>query len=401
MIFSRWKFKLGLLLSIGTFCVTSLLSTAAAAPEQAKGFDALITQARQAKDAGLFERAITILKQAYAIRPAPTLLNNIGKMYSKLGRYKEAVKSYQLVVDDPDAPQQVRALDEQRIAKLEPKLSKAWVRVDGEVPWSNIWVNGQFCPTEGAAEIPVSPGTRWLEYQHRGGHGITLGRQNFPMGRRTTISRTHLDRNKPTATLLLGQIAPRPVDIEVDGLKVQSAASRLQTIELPAGNYTLRLMKPDGRWIQLKTQLQPGQETNVKTILPATWSSSAAAISSGPNRTLIRTTQVAAIGLGATLVTSGLYLFHDVDESREYILDETQNPNMTMRDADARWRTLNNRATLGGILTGLGGALVVGVGAWWWLDRPNVVASPGVARTRVVAPWCQETGCGLEIGGAF
>ncbi len=121
----------------------------------------------------------------------------------------------------------------------------------------------------------------------------------------------------------------------------------------------------------------------------------------GSNRTLIRTTQIAAVGLGATLITSGIYLFHDVGEERAYILDEKYTPNITMRDAEARWRSLNNRATLGGVLTGLGSALVVGVGAWWYLDRPSSKGPAKVAGTQVFAPWCDDAGCGLELGGAF
>jgi len=390
-------FKIIMVLFIGVLYLHSVSIGSPKTPS----FNELIKEARLAKDAGNYEEAIALLKRAHKIKATPVLINNIGKMYSKLGRYKEAVDAYRIVTDDPNASQEVRTLDEQRIGKLEPKLSKAWGRVEGDIPWTAVWVGGQFCPLEGQVEVPVRPGTRWVELKAKGGHRIRLRQLDLPMGRRTSIKATTFQNAESMATLRFEDLDPRPVELQVNGLNIESPSTGLNRLDLPAGTHVLRLMNPAGRWVQLKTTLRAAQEALVSKLLPSDWKERKSAYGTAPVPGVYRTTQILAAGLGATLITSGLYLFYDVEQSRAYVLDETQSPSMTMKEADERWRTLNNRATLGGILTGIGSAVVIGAGTWWWLGRSKGQAPATTARFRVFAPWCDQGGCGLEVGGAF
>src|SRR5712691_5995388 len=61
--------------------------------------------------AGQVERGIAELKQAYAIKPHPDLLYNIGRAYVDLGRIPEALDYFQrYVATDPDDRAQVEAV---------------------------------------------------------------------------------------------------------------------------------------------------------------------------------------------------------------------------------------------------------------------------------------------------
>ena len=69
----------------------------------------IMADAVKARDAGDLDRTVEFLREAYAVKPAPEILNNMGKILEQLGRYREAVDAYQKVADDPKADAQLRS----------------------------------------------------------------------------------------------------------------------------------------------------------------------------------------------------------------------------------------------------------------------------------------------------
>ena len=88
----------------------NLVAPAASAQEQ--GDDPCLTSDRcnnlyesalTLSKAGQFSAALSNYQEAYALKPVPWLLINIGRVQQKMGRPKEAMASYQQFLDSPGA----------------------------------------------------------------------------------------------------------------------------------------------------------------------------------------------------------------------------------------------------------------------------------------------------------
>ncbi len=69
--------------------------------EEAK---AAFAEGRAAFERGDYDRALTQFQKANSLAPAPSLSYNMGKTYEKMGRYKEAVSSFERYLEQIGAP---------------------------------------------------------------------------------------------------------------------------------------------------------------------------------------------------------------------------------------------------------------------------------------------------------
>ena len=58
--------------------------------------------------------------------------------------------------NDPEAPTDLRVLDQARLAALESKLSRAWVKVTAASRWTDVRVDHVFCPVNGGSESQLT-----------------------------------------------------------------------------------------------------------------------------------------------------------------------------------------------------------------------------------------------------
>lgn len=73
--------------------------------------------------AGDFAKAVLLLKQAYALKPAPVLVYNLARAYEGLGQLEEATLAYKEYLAKEPKPQDKGAI-ERRIATLEAQLAE-------------------------------------------------------------------------------------------------------------------------------------------------------------------------------------------------------------------------------------------------------------------------------------
>lgn len=92
----------------------------------------LVEQAARAREAGKLEQSLAFMREAYAIDPQPLLLNNVGAILEQLGRYAQAVETFEKVLASKDIPPELRELDEERVARLRPKLKSAYVFLEAK-----------------------------------------------------------------------------------------------------------------------------------------------------------------------------------------------------------------------------------------------------------------------------
>ena len=339
----------------------------------------LVTDAEAARAAGDDERAEALLREAYGQQALPVIMNNLGKLLEEQGRYLEALEAYRKVTDDPDADAQLRALDRARVGALEPKAIKGWVRVPAAAAWSWGRVAGALIPFDDALDVGIPPGARLVEIMPGAGGGILrLTVMRFPRGRRVVIDPTWTDR--PSGAVTLGDLVPPPSRVGLDGYPVTGYGPGVERLIVDPGPHEVRLESPNGKQIRVTATVAAGQVVDLGGLAKAPWSAihpaRAPAAASTLSPELARLLRGVTLGVGAMLAGTGLYLTHDVEQSKQYILDADRSPDLTMRDAADQWELLNTRSMVGGTLTGLGSALVMGGVVWWWLDDE---AAPEVA----------------------
>jgi putative intracellular protease/amidase len=147
----------------------------AAWPAFAEPSDQAVRMARKrfqegvvAVDAGNYEAARVAFQQAYALKPHPSVLRNLGQAELKTGRYLEAARHLSTFVRDTTYGTALeRESAAKSLAQAETQVGRVLVQVD--VPGANITIDGEL-----AGRSPVSdpfyaePGERVIRIQREG-----------------------------------------------------------------------------------------------------------------------------------------------------------------------------------------------------------------------------------------
>lgn len=83
-------------------------------------FKARLAKGNEYYQAGNLEKALVEFEAAYAIKPNPKLLYNIGLIYERLGKLKKAVDHYERFIVAPDVPLELRSNANDRLELLRP-----------------------------------------------------------------------------------------------------------------------------------------------------------------------------------------------------------------------------------------------------------------------------------------
>jgi len=83
----------------------------------------LFEKSVQAYRAGDFAKAVGLLKQAYALKPAPVLMYNLARAHEGLGQLDEAVRAYEDYLAKEPKPQDRGAI-EKKVATLKAQIAE-------------------------------------------------------------------------------------------------------------------------------------------------------------------------------------------------------------------------------------------------------------------------------------
>jgi hypothetical protein len=155
--------------------VLAFVPVLVAAPALAEPSNEAVKMARKrfqegvaAVDAGNYEAARVAFQQAYALKPHPSVLRNLGQAELKTGRYLEAARHLSTFVRDTTygtAPEREAAA--KSLAQAETQVGRVLVQVD--VQGADITIDGEL-----AGRSPVSdpfyapPGERLIRIQKEG-----------------------------------------------------------------------------------------------------------------------------------------------------------------------------------------------------------------------------------------
>lgn len=347
-----------------------LLVALAAPPAQAAPFDDLVAAAGKARAEGDLEATVKLLTQAYALKPLPALLNNLGRTYEELGRYRDAVTAYRRVADDPAADPDLRALDAARVAALQAKLGRAWVVARLDPEGLQLRVGGAPPQAAPGAEFPVPRGPQTFELIAADGASARLLRREFPVDRRTEATFALADP-EPSGVIALPAGAARATALSFDRVRVTADLRTLRSVRLPVGPHLLEARLADGTTVVEDVTVADGGElalADLATPAPAPTLAPKDPGRAGPSAGAIVTLIAGAVATGV-----GVYLISDAGAVRDEVRQaERDARGVVVGLSLARAQQLEARgddeATAGVIVATVGAAALVGGIVWLVLD---------------------------------
>jgi tetratricopeptide (TPR) repeat protein len=126
-----------------TLLAFALLATAAPALAQ-EGCDARchFQRGQSAYETGDYETAVNEWRAAYDMDSRPALQYNLAQAYERLGRYDEAVRSYEVYISAAPADDQRAQNARARVASLQQRVSNTSVLLTGGVEGAQIFIDG-------------------------------------------------------------------------------------------------------------------------------------------------------------------------------------------------------------------------------------------------------------------
>jgi hypothetical protein len=318
-------------------------------------------RAAEARDGGNAEETLSLLEQAYQVRPLPEVLNNIGRTLEDLGRYDEAADAYRRVIEHPNAKAALIDLDRQRLDMLAAKLGRGWLLVEnGSL---SAYLDGD--PIAVAEEVEVPLGPHLLELSQDDA-AILLFFTAIP-SKRTAVVRTPAERLESDAFLdLTGANLEK---LFINDRPIRSKLWQL-SLAMPAGTYRIRVERADGAQSK-QVRIGQGRRLMLNSVLqPPRQESITRAVTEPPSRSIVGPLVFGATGLVALGV--GSYLMAIAEADRDRVRDPTIENGVvvmpTMIEAVALESRANDRATAGIVALSAAGALGIGALLWWLLD---------------------------------
>lgn len=366
---------LGILL-IGVFGGAS--PTRAEPPDSRLTASEAAARARAAFDAGKHDRAIELLELAYRKAPKPVYVYNMGRVLDAAGRYGDAHAKFLLVLAQPDTPANLRRLCEAQVSRLEPRRSKASLRIrraEGEV----VQLDGALI-ADPTRERSLSPGQHTLCTLTAGGDGLACWRRSLIVGRATTWPPPVTPGERGEVDV--SAVAPLQA-LTIDGMVVQLPLSKVRLVSLDIGPHALVLEPAAGKPRRIDTALKPGRivieplsSTPPHVGIGATGTSTSVDRGAGP--WVLAGVGGAALASGVAVLVAGVLESADIESSERQRRDDGAIEGITQAEARSG-RDHASTLVLSGVITAAIGAAALAGGLTWGL-WPTEASGAGAAR---------------------
>ncbi len=354
------------------------LVVALTGPVEARTFDAIMSEAIEAKKAEDYERVVKLLEEAIALQPSPALINNLGSTFEKLGRYGDAVKAYTRVENDTNAPQELRNLDASRRAALAHKLGRIWVVTSFDRPGAQLRVDGEVMELEAGEELGLDRGAHTFECSAPDVTEVLLRFERFPVSRRSKLSCALGTRG---ATDLWFSVGPDDgvAAITVNGYELQASLESPRVVRFASGTAKLELVLKDGTRRKLTLTPERRGEAQFAQLMGSSERVSAPAPMgvTMPLESAQASSYMPLITAGAGLVgvAVGAGFMALADSQRQDIADAANasgdlplsaDPEMNQVQAYQTQDDARDNDELGTAILAVGASVAIG-GAIWWL----------------------------------
>ena len=319
----------------------------------------LLGEAAAARDAGDLEGALEVMRKAYALAPAPELLNNVGYLLQQLGRYREAFAVYERVLNDPGADAELLELQKARLAGLEHKLDRSWVECDPSLS-SRLLVDGSPADAR-TGEIALGPTTHTFELT--AGDSVLISWRKFPPGVRSRLDPAALEPKGRAAIL----IDDRVDALRVDGYGVRGLDKKRVLVEPGKRRLAVRL---SGRGeVRQDANLRAGDVLSIAEQFKPT--AQATAVLPPPEGPSVLPPLTLALGAAVALAGGGLLIAAEMDRSAVRSAERNEEGlivGLTYPEAVRLNDRSTDRTTAGAVVLSVGGAALVAGLIWWLFD---------------------------------
>jgi hypothetical protein len=320
-----------------------------------------------AVDMGKYEAARLAFQQAYALKPHPSILRNLGQAEFQVGRYLEAARHLSTFLRDTTfGAGDERAAAQKTLVQTEAKVGRLVVDV---VEGSEVSVDGELVGRSPLGTDPfyVEPGQRTVRIR-KDGYVPYEGVHLFEGGRTT--------------------------DLRID----------LRPLDSPAGPLDRPVTRAD-------VLAEPSAEKDVPVPRPApspaTSTGNSAAGARPPSSGLV--IALATTG-GITVISAGMWIGFALEGASLQRQEERLKPQIQgncfgaeadsplcaeLRDTSQRRATANQVATIGAIAAGVSAVAF----AASWLFWPKT--APGTIGTSLLVPRVGSDGTGVDFIGVF
>ncbi len=407
--------KAAMRLAPGVIVLACLLALPARAEAQQRTFESIMAEAVQAKKAGKLNRVVDLLRDAYEIRPAPELMNNLGRVLEELGRYRESFEAYKKVADDPEADPNLRALDASRMAIVQGKLGKAWVLPKLKPDGVELRVDGEKPTAPPGQEFSSDPGLRALEMRSPAGDEVFLRFRELTLDVRTVIEQ---DLDNPPASsgrLLFEGLTPALESITVNGYDLRADVSGLAALRLPSGRYRVEIKQEGKKALGVDANVGAGTTMSLTELLPKPKTAKPKPKPKAEPKPEPKPEPVVeesapdegggagiwpwvTAGAGLALVGGGVGMHFLAEADRDEIRDAKRDAQgrllISLADAQTIEDDANTKDTIGVVVGAVGAAAIIG-GVTWWLLAPSGGDEAGFVPSVLVTPRS------VFVGGRF
>ncbi len=353
----------------------ALLCGAAPAPESTDSVKTALGEGREAFLAKDYETAVRWLQRAYQLKPSdPDIPFNIGRCFEELGRFHEAVKSFQQVADHRRATAADRTSAQSKLAAITPLLSKAHIRLEEPLRAGLVLVDGKQIAA-GVSDVQLTPGTREICALDATGAALLCWKRQLPVGQRVSWP-------PPDPTGLRSTVLWQPSEpvarVEMGGVTLPVNPARLERLVLDPGTHRLLVVWAGGGETELTWELAPGMQLEGQPARPA-----AAAVA--PPQMRDEGLMVSAVeaetssdgpgagpwitlGVGGAVLVAGVSLMGAAEASRSGIESDRERGTISQPTAESRWGDANTMTWIGTGLLAAGGAAALGGVLWFALS---------------------------------
>ncbi len=328
--------------------------------------------ATEAYQAGRFEEAAILFKEAFEIESRGNLLYNVAICYDKAGNTAEAVTWYQRFVDAvPDAKRGPQV--QQRIDELRRTLAGRYeeVAVSTAPPGAVIFVDDKAKGAMGTAPVSFKllPGTYTI-IAELDGHEPTRKKITLSEGRPAAVDlRLTPSGSVGELSILVSEPGAR---ISVDGKDV--GRSPLDApLRLRRGPHEVRVEKPGYAATTRQVEVKARDKQRISISLGEEGTSDLAGGSPGGGGGAGFWPYV-AMGVGVGLVGGAVFTGLQAQGLHDQ-LDEKRSSGELIASQDVD--TGNNLVLITNLLYGLGGLAIAGGATWWVMDSGMLSTSGG------------------------
>jgi len=360
--------------------ILAALSTADVAQAQTTADEAYV-MSREAYVAGDFAAALRLLRRAHRLEPKALFVYNIGAVQERMGELSAAYGTFLKAQAFPGVTPKVAELARFKAGEIKPLLDKAVVQLNGLRDDVALQVDRKRI-TDRSKDLVLPAGPHVMCWYGPGsGRAVCLLR-SLDRGRRAPLAPSPALADLPSLSW-----EPGLESLAVYGMPLTTDLAKLTRLRLEAGTHTISY-RYRGEAKQSRTITLEAGETLELARIP---SAPPVVIKSEPPSSGYIHWSVVGPGIAAAATGAALLAVGGADRAAALESDDAGLAHtLSQRDAFEQLDSADGKLLIGGVLTGLGVAAIIG-GVVWWASSDDSPA-PSVR----LGP-----GAGLSIGGEF